>query len=62
MRQKCNPFLRFVDPARFIQSVDACKVFHLLKTLWKLCKTGFMTVFSTVSTKFSTTEVEKFST
>ncbi len=62
MRQKCKPFFRFVEPALFIQTVDADLVFHLLKTLWKVCKTGFMTVFSTVSTEFSTIEVEKFST
>jgi len=40
----------------------ANRVFHLLKTLWKVLKICFTMGFSTISTKFSTITVEKFST
>ena len=51
-----------VEIALFIQSVEDAPLFHLLKTLWKVCKTCLLMGFSTVSTEFSTAVVEKFST
>lgn len=62
MRQKCKCLLHLVETALFIQSVEDAPLFHLLKTLWKVCKTCLLMGFSTVSTEFSTAVVEKFST
>ena len=47
--QKCAKsakcLFHLVETALFIQSVEDTPLFHLLKTLWKVCKTCFVMAF-----------------